>query len=114
MPRARNIKPAFFSNEDLVELPFAARLLFIGLWTLADKKGRLEDRPKKIKMELLPCDDVDVDDMLSQLESYGFLHRYLTEGKRYIQITNFEKHQSPHKTEKESSIPAPDEKKNRR
>ena len=31
MARARNIKPGFFTNDELVELPFATRLLFIGL-----------------------------------------------------------------------------------
>ena len=34
MARSRNIKPGFFSNDELVELPFEARLLFIGLWTI--------------------------------------------------------------------------------
>ena len=46
MARARNIKPGFFRNADLVEMPIEARLLFIGLWTLADRSGRLEDRPR--------------------------------------------------------------------
>ncbi|WP_461949107.1 hypothetical protein ACOKPE_14565 [Acinetobacter baumannii] len=49
MARSRNIKPSFFMNEDIIELPYEARLLFIGLWTLADREGRLENRPKKIK-----------------------------------------------------------------
>ena len=52
MARARNIKPGFFTNDELVELPFATRLLFIGLWTIADREGRMVDRPKKIKMEI--------------------------------------------------------------
>ena len=49
MARARNIKPGFFKNEFLAEMPCEVRLLFIGLWTLADREGRLEDRPKRIK-----------------------------------------------------------------
>ena len=44
--RARNIKPGFFKNDALAELDFAGRLLFIGLWGIADRAGRLEDRPK--------------------------------------------------------------------
>ena len=48
MARARNIKPGFFANDLLVDLPFEVRLLFIGLWTIADRAGRLCDRPKKI------------------------------------------------------------------
>lgn len=105
MARARNIKPAFFMNEDLVELPFQDRLLFIGLWTLADREGRLEDRPKRIKMEIFPADDVKVDESLTRLASTGMIVRYQVNGSRYIQIVNFLKHQRPHGQEKPSEIP---------
>jgi hypothetical protein len=107
MARARNIKPGFFVNEDLVELPFATRLLFIGLWTIADREGRLEDKPKRIKMTVFPADDVDVDAALNDLQSAGFLTRYAVEDARYIQVLAFAKHQHPHKDEKVSTIPAP-------
>lgn len=105
MARARNIKPGFFLNEELVELPFVARLLFIGLWTIADREGRLEDRPVKIKMALFPADDVDVNKDLELLAVKGFLFRYTVENCKYIQITNFTKHQKPHTNEVESVIP---------
>jgi len=107
MARARNIKPKFFTNEELVELPFATRLLFIGLWTVADRAGRMEDRPKRIKMDIFPADDIDVDAALNALQASGFLLRYEAEGKRYIQVLAFDKHQNPHKDEKASAIPAP-------
>lgn len=105
MSRSRNIKPAFFKNEDLVELGFDVRLLFIGLWTLADREGRLEDRPVKIKMELFPADSVDIDSGLAALHSKGFIKRYQVEGKRYLQINAFAKHQNPHPKEAASVIP---------
>lgn len=105
MSRSRNIKPAFFKNEDLVELAFDVRLLFIGLWTLADREGRLEDRPVKIKMELFPADSVDIDSGLGALHSKGFIKRYQVEGKRYLQINAFAKHQNPHPKEAASVIP---------
>jgi hypothetical protein len=107
--RARNIKPGFFTNEELVELPFATRLLFIGLWTLADREGRLEDKPKRIKMHLFPADDIDVDAALDELQASGFLARYEIDGARYIQVLAFRKHQNPHRDERPSSIPAMDE-----
>lgn len=107
MARARNIKPGFFHNEELVELPFHTRLLFIGLWTLCDREGRLEDRPKRIKMALFPADDVSVDESLTELEARGFLLRYEVDGGRFIQVNSFLKHQNPHKEEKPSTIPAP-------
>ena len=107
MARARNIKPGFFTNEDLVEIDPLGRLLFIGLWTLADREGRLDDRPKKIKMEVFPCDNCDVDELLEQLAEKGFILRYQVGSGKYIQIVNFSKHQNPHKNEKPSEIPAP-------
>jgi len=107
MPRARNIKPGFFRNEELVELPFSYRILFVGLWVIADRAGRLEDRPKRIKMEVFPADDVDINSGLDALQARGFLLRYSVDGARYIQVLNFEKHQNPHKNEAPSSIPAP-------
>lgn len=112
MARARNIKPGFFDNEILGELPALTRLLFIGLWCLADREGRLQDRPKRIKKELLGYDDVTsdgVDAMLQQLCENGFIQRYEVDGDRYIQVTNFVKHQNPHCKEQESMIPAPGE-----
>lgn len=105
MARARNIKPGFFRNADLVDLPMETRLLFIGLWTLADREGRLEDRPKQIKMEIFPADNVDCDVCLNSLSEIGMVIRYEVDGKRYLQVANFTKHQNPHRDEKASTIP---------
>ena len=105
MARARNIKPGFFRNADLAELPIEARLLFIGLWTIADREGRMEDRPKQIKMELFPADNLDCDVLLDQLAVIGVIERYSCGGKRYLHVVNFCKHQNPHKDEKASTIP---------
>ena len=109
MARARNIKPGFFTNDVLGELPALARLLFAGLWTLCDREGRLEDRPKKIKAEVLPYDECDADALLSMLADKGFILRYWVAGTRLIQVTNWSKHQNPHVKEAASSLPAPDE-----
>lgn len=109
MARSRNIKPGFFTNDVLAEIEPLGRLLFAGLWTIADRAGRLEDRPKKIKAEILPYDDCDVDKLLNSLYSYGFILRFQVNGVGYIQIVNFSKHQNPHKNEAPSSIPEPTE-----
>lgn len=105
MARARNIKPGFFINEELVSLPFSTRLLFIGLWTIADREGRLEDRPMKIKMAVFPADDVDVEAGLQELAAKGLIIRYLAEGKKCIEMPNFAKHQKPHVNEVASVLP---------
>ncbi|HCF1421617.1 TPA: hypothetical protein N0H37_001621 [Pseudomonas aeruginosa] len=105
MARARNIKPGLFENEDLMELGPFDRLLFIGLWTLADREGRLEDRPKRIKIKLFPGDDYDVDQGLAALAARGFITRYEVQGFAVVEVANFHKHQKPHGTEKDSVLP---------
>lgn len=108
MSRSRNIKPGFFKNEQLAELSFEYRLLFQGLWCLADREGRLEDRPKRIRAEIFPYEDVNVEFGLRELAVKGFIVRYENETGRYIEVTNFFKHQNPHKKEAASIIPAPE------
>ncbi|MCA3000293.1 MAG: hypothetical protein ING75_17025 [Rhodocyclaceae bacterium] len=105
MARARNIKPSFFKNPELVECSLEARLLFIGLWTLADREGYLEDRPKRIKMELFPGDDVDVNRCLDELDEHGLIDRYTVGESRFLHVCKFLKHQHPHHLEKPSTIP---------
>ena len=108
MARSRNVKPGYFTNEDLADCGIYAHLLFAGLWTIADRKGRLEDRPRRIKIQLMPFYDVTVEELLLALVQRGFIQRYTHAGNNYIQIINFHKHQNPHIKEHDSTIPAPD------
>ncbi|USR61601.1 hypothetical protein NFJ01_04225 [Lelliottia amnigena] len=107
MARSRNIKPGFFTNDELAECSPYARLLFAGLWTIADKEGRLDDRPKKVKAMVLPFDDVDCNELLQQLHSHKFINRYQVNDEQFIQINNWKKHQNPHCKEAASEIPEP-------
>lgn len=109
MARTRDLKPSFFKNEVLAECEPLARLLFAGLWTLADREGRLEDRPKKIKAEVIPYDNCDCDAMLSQLAEHGFIIRYRVNDIAYIQIVTFKDHQKFHPNEQASKLPEPAE-----
>ena len=108
MARARNIKPGFFKNEILGVADPLYSLLFEGLWVLADRSGRLEDRPLRIKGEVFPYrEGLNVDAMLTWLESNGFIRRYTAQGKKCILVLEFVKHQNPHKNETESELPSP-------
>lgn len=108
MARARNIKPGFFKNEILGVADPLYSLLFEGLWVLADRAGRLEDRPLRIKGEVFPYrDGLDMDSMLDWLQENGFIQRYVVGGKKCILVLEFVKHQNPHKNETESELPAP-------
>jgi hypothetical protein len=112
--RARGIKPSFFTNDKLVALDPLVRLLFIGTWQAADRRGLLEDRPMKLKIQILPADDLDVDEALYQLQDAGFILRYHEKkvpDRRFLKIPNFPKHQNPHKDEKENDVPEYDQRK---
>lgn len=107
MARVRNLKPGFFSNENLAECTPWARLCFAGLWTIADREGRLEDRPKRIKGQLFPMDAIEVEPLLGELVQHGFIIRYAVNGTGFIQVIEFSKHQNPHHREPSSVIPSP-------
>lgn len=93
MPKIRGIKPDYWTDEDIVELSIPARLLFIGLWNLACDNGHVVDKPKQIKMRIMPADDVNADALLGEIEARGRITRI--DGT--ITIKNFAKHQKPHK-----------------
>lgn len=108
MARIRSIKPDFFLDEGLAETSIGARLVFIGLWCQADREGRVEDRPRKLKVTILPFDNADIDALLAELAASGHIVRYAAGGKNVIQIRAFVKHQHPHPKEPASDLPAPE------
>jgi len=108
MARQRIIRPEFFADERLAACQPHARLLFAGLWGLADKRGRLRDQPPVIHGAVFPFEpDLDIDSLLDDLQYAGSILRYSVDGKNFIQVKNFERYQNPHPKEAESAIPAP-------
>lgn len=106
--RSRNIKPGFFKNDELGGMDPLTRLLFAGLWCYADKAGRFEWRPKRIMAEILPYDNGELTVIARPLVERGFIVPYEVDGSEYCQVVNFDDHQHPHHTEKESKIPSLD------
>ncbi len=89
MPKIRGIKPEFWTDEDIVELSIPARLLFIGLWNFACDNGHLQDKPRQLKMRILPGDDVKVGELLDELVGSGRIARE----SGWILVPKFSKHQ---------------------
>ncbi len=108
MARSRLIKPAFFTNEVVAELSPLTRIAFIGLWTLADFKGCLEMRPKRMKAQILPYDDCDFEEIVRSLEEVGLIVIYASNENRYLKIINFAKDQHPHINEQKAGSSIPD------
>lgn len=106
MPRTRDLKPGFFKSDELAALPLHTRLFFQGLWCWADRNGVLEDRPLKLKGEIMPYDNVSGDEMLAELAAAGMIERFQADGQGYIWIVKFAKHQRPHPKE-EATFPTP-------
>lgn len=111
MARIRSVKPEYFDDPDIGQLSAEAALVFIGLWTQADRAGRLVDDLRRLKVRLRPYSTCDFDAVLAELVDAGFLIRYQSEaGARLLQVRTFSKHQKCHKDEKDSVLPGPTEK----
>ncbi|SAL05990.1 hypothetical protein AWB78_07814 [Caballeronia calidae] len=110
MGRGRLLKFEFFRNDALGHMPPHARLLFAGLITLADREGRLEDRPGRIKVDLFPYEpdlgEPEVDLWLSKFVESDLIARYTVDNMRVIQIVKWSKYQHPHPREAKSVWPA--------
>lgn len=111
--RIRTIKPEFFTHEELFDLESAlglpVRIAFVGLWCYADREGRFEWRPRRLRACILPYEDIlCFDRILDGLAAKGFVTKYAVDGVDYGVIDGFCAHQRPSREEPPSNIPAPD------
>ena len=107
--RIRSIKPEFWRSEDVARLTWHDRLLFIGLWSYVDDNGVGRDVPSIIAAELFALDDLRADSVsthggftesslrthagLDTLSRAGLITRYEVDGKRFLHIATWDKHQ---------------------
>ena len=68
MSRIRSIHPGIWTDEAFVSLSGFARLMFIGLWNECDDKGTFQWSPLQMKMRILPADNVNAAELLSEIE----------------------------------------------
>lgn len=97
MARIRSIKPEFFADELLGTLPRDLRLLYVGLWTLADDDGRFRANPALIRSALFPYDEDltqhQVSDWLGTLAGHDRVLLYEHGGQQYGVIRRWSQHQ---------------------
>lgn len=106
MARQRMIHPALRKDDELAAAcSIAARYLFEGLWTIADREGRIEDRPVRIKAELFPYDELSIAALLQELIDHGCVVRYEVDGKKVLWCKKFLDYQNPHHREPDSVLP---------
>lgn len=105
MAYIRTIKASFFTSDDIVSLSPLARLLYIGLWTEADREGRFVWRTGNFKLRLLPGDACDINELCCELVESGLVIPYEADGKLFAEIPTFKAHQSINVKERKSVIP---------
>ena len=105
MAYIRTIKATFFTSDDIVSLSPLARLLYIALWTEADREGRMYWRPGNFKLRFLPGDNCDINALCEELLESGLVVTYVVDGKTYAEIPTFTRHQAINNRERESILP---------
>lgn len=112
MGRIRTVKPELFKHEDLFDLErdtgLPIRIAFTGLFTCCDKEGRFKWRPRTLKLDVLPHDELDFSRVLDALATRGFVVKYACNGEEYGFIPTFKKHQIINNRESESDLPVPE------
>lgn len=95
MARIRTIKPEFWTDSFMVQLPPLARLIYISLWTAADDHGLISDEPERLAMEVMPREDgLTFDDWFQFFETTGRVERFFApDGSTYFRIAKWEIHQ---------------------
>ncbi len=89
MARKRIIDPEFWSDEEIGQWSFAARLFYIGLWNFADDSGRFKSANELLKAQIFPYEEkIDIGKLKKELKDkiqwykinelqYGFIRNFL-------------------------------------
>lgn len=109
--RSRIIHPEAFRHEALADLEQKSKMplrwYYAGLWCVADREGRFEWRPRRLRAEIAPYDSHDFEKVLEFLASGGFIVRYEVDGEVFGLIPRFARWQRFHQREAQSELPAP-------
>lgn len=93
MARMRTIKPEFWTDSVMIQLSPLARLLYIGMWNFAlCDEGHLENDPIRIKLQILPAENVSIEQLLDELStSSRIVYEQVQNGETYIRIPTLKK-----------------------
>jgi hypothetical protein len=69
----RSVRPWLFQDDGFVQMPLEARLGLLGLFSIANREGRVEWNPILIKKALFPGDCVDLTPVRAAWERFGFV-----------------------------------------
>lgn len=116
MARIRTIKPEFWRSPDTMALDYFQRLLFIGLWNLADDEGRGVCDLAAICADLFLTEYslnphgvlTEASNAFKTFEKRDMVHTYFVKNRHYFQLVNWAKHQKVNRPSP-SRFPSPDQ-----
>lgn len=105
------IRPEFWEDEKIGALSMPARLLFIGMWNIADDEGLIRFNPEYLKASVFPYDVVprtDVETYMQELVTQDLIFPYTAGScnQKLGYIIRFRKHQRIDKPQA-SRLPPP-------
>lgn len=112
MARMRSLKPEYYTDEELAtQTSRDARLLYPGLWGLADEHSRLRGDARYLKGQLFMYDDDltpdAVDKLIDELEALGKVVRYRSGNASYLFLPTLARHQRLDTDKVPSRLPPP-------
>ena len=113
MARKRMIDPNIWESEDFSTLSMLGKILFIGLFSLADDEGRGKANPAFIRSKLFPYTAekvrvADIETALSEIAHSMSVTFYTVDGSQYYALTHWENWQKIDRPSP-STIPAPED-----
>ena len=87
--RIRSIKPGWWTDRDVRNLPVTERLLLLGLKNFCDDEGRCELDYDVIKGAIFPSDKVNVEKGIECLRKAGKVVTYSENGNKYLAVPNW-------------------------
>jgi hypothetical protein len=97
MPRIRTIKPDFWTDEKIAELPIQSRLVYIATWSYADDYGVLRASMRLLKSQILPYDETIRLDVFTKwidaLINARMLIPFMFKNESYLYVRTFSDHQ---------------------
>lgn len=110
MAERRMVSKVISISEKVNSLSLFGRLLYTWMIPHTDDFGRLPGSPAKVRALVVPMGDETVKDVemaLAEMHKKGLILWYEAEGDRFIQITNFDEHQSGLHKRTKSKFPDP-------
>lgn len=105
MPRIRSIHPGIFTDRKFMGLSNEARVLLIGIWCHAWDDGVFKWDELELKARILPCDNVNIPDLLDELRGQDLVRIFEIDGCQHGAVRNFQKYQKPKKPSVSGNLP---------